>query len=189
MATELKRELEESAQNGRGIERAAQTSEGGLCRLPARIRPLCACLVFFVSAILAAPALLRADAPKFTGTWQMNVPKSQVADGRVMTLVLEASETVVKVSQTVKDKAGQETSTQFNVTFGKECEYTEGTHKSKVVAWYAGPSLNVVKSDGPPGDVANQWTLQLSPDQNTLTLTLSHIDPSGKDEVLVFDRK
>ena len=146
-------------------------------------------LVFLLSAALFLPALSRADSPKFTGTWQMNVPKSQVADGRVVTLVLDASATVVKVAQTVKDKTGQETSTQFNVTLGKECEYDEGSHKSKLVAWYAGPSLNVVKSDGPPGDVANQWTLQLSPDQNTLTLTLSHIDPSAKDEVLVFDRK
>ncbi len=140
-------------------------------------------------AALLLPLISSAEAPKFTGTWHMNVAKSQVADGRVVTLVLAASETVIKVSQTVKDKAGQETATQFTVTVGKECEYDEGSHKSKVVAWYAGPSLNVVKSDGPQGDVANQWQLQLSPDQNSLTLTLSHIDPSGKDEILVFDRK
>lgn len=142
-----------------------------------------------LAAMLLTPALLSADTPKFSGNWQMDTAKSQVVDGRVVTLVLDASEAAVKITQTVKDKAGQESSTQFTVTIGKECEYVEGTHKSKVVAWYAGPSLNVVKSDGPQGDVANQWTLQLSPDQNSLTLTLSHIDPSGKDETLVFNRK
>lgn len=145
--------------------------------------------VLLLSAVLLLPAMSRAQTPKFTGTWQMNVPKSQVADGRIVTLVIDASATSVKVSQTSKDKAGQETSTQFTVIVGKECEYDEGSHKSKLVAWYAGPALDVVKSEGPPGDVANQWTLQLSPDQNTLTLTLSHIDPSAKDETLVFDRK
>jgi hypothetical protein len=141
------------------------------------------------AALLVAPVLLCADSPKFSGTWQMNAAKSQVADGRVVTLVIDASESVVKVGQTVKDKAGQETATQFTVTIGKECEYAEGSHKSKLVAWYAGPALDIVKSDGPAGDVANQWALQLSPDGNTLTLTFSHIDPSAKDETLVFDRK
>lgn len=141
------------------------------------------------AALLVAPVLLCADSPKFSGKWEMNAAKSQVADGRVVTLVLDASEAVVKVSQNVKDKAGKETASQFTVTMGKECEYDEGSHKSKLVAWYAGPSLDIVKSDGPPGDVADQWTLQLSPDQNTLTLTLSHVDPAAKDEVLIFDRK
>jgi hypothetical protein len=157
--------------------------------LPVCTRAFCAPVVLLLSAVLLTPAMCRAQTPKFTGTWQMNVPKSQVADGRVVTLVIDASATNVKVGQTSKDKAGQETSTQFTVIVGKECEYDEGSHKSKLVAWYAGPALDVVKSEGPPGDVANQWTLQLSPDQNTLTLTLSHIDPSAKDETLVFDRK
>ena len=141
------------------------------------------------AALLLASIVVCADSPKFSGNWQMDGAKSQVADGRVVTLVINASDTLVKVAQTVKDKAGRETSTEFSVTVGKECEYAEGGHKSKLVAWYAGPSLDIVKSDGPAGDVADQWALQLSPDQNTLTLTLSHIDPSAKDEVLVFDRK
>ena len=156
-----------------------------MCKSYARFRRSVAML----ATVLLVPAAVRADAPKFSGSWQMDEAKSQVADGRVVTLVIDASETVVKIGQTIKTKAGQESSTQFSVTMGKECDYNEGSHKSKLVAWYAGPSLNIVKSDGPPGDIANQWVLQLSPDQKTLTLTFSHVDPAGKDETLVFSRK
>ncbi|MBV8072613.1 MAG: hypothetical protein JO270_22105 [Acidobacteriaceae bacterium] len=156
-----------------------------MCKFHARRRRS----VPLLAAVLLVPVIMRADAPKFTGTWQMDEAKSQVADGRVVTLVLDASDTLVKITQTIKTKAGQESSTQFSVTMGKECDYNEGSHKSKLVAWYAGPSLNIVKSDGPPGDIANQWVLQLSPDQKTLTLTFSHVDPAGKDETLVFNRK
>jgi hypothetical protein len=144
---------------------------------------------FALLTFVFAPALVRADATNFTGTWEMDAAKSQVADGRTVTLVIETLAATYKIDRTVREKGGQETSTQFACGFGKECEFSEGSHKSKIMAWYDGPSLTVCKTGGPAADVSNEWKLELSPDKKTLTVTVSHLDPNGKDETLVFDKK
>lgn len=74
-------------------------------------------------------------------------------------------------------------------TNGKECEFDEGGHKSKVSLYFNGPVLVVFKTDGPENDSASQWNMQLGPDGKLLTVTVSHILPAGKDETLVFDKK
>ena len=86
---------------------------------------------FFLTFVLAAPTLLAADATNFTGTWEMDPAKSQVTDGRTVTLVIETLAATYKITSTVHEKGGQETSTQFACGFGKECEFSEGSHDRK----------------------------------------------------------
>ena len=144
---------------------------------------------FSLLALVLAPTLLVADSTNFSGTWELDPAKSQVTDGRTVTLLIETLPASFKITSTVRDKNGQETSTEFACGFGKECQFSEGSHKSKIMAWYDGPALTVCKTEGPATDVANEWKLELSPDKKTLTVTVSHLDPNGKEETLVFDKK
>lgn len=147
-------------------------------------------IVAMVSGALLVPAVLSAQTPNMNGTWEMDATKSKVADGRTVTLVIESVEKKIKLSAISKDKDGKETTAEFTCApDGKECEFTESGHKSKMSMWFMGDSLNVAKTDGPPGDVVNEWKLQMSPDGKALTLAVTHIEPAGADETLVFGKK
>ena len=143
----------------------------------------------FVAGILLVGSAAYAQAPKMAGTWEMDPAKSQVSDGRTVVLVIESVNNKIKLSATTRDKAGQEIHSEFTCApDGKECEFTEGGHKSKMSMWFAGEALNLAKTDGPPGDVVNEWKLQTS-QGSVLTLVVTHIDPQGADETLVFAKK
>jgi len=120
----------------------------------------------------------------------MDTAKSEVLDGRVITLNIESVQNKLKVVQVVRDKNGKEVSCQFVCeTSGGQCEYDEGGHKAKVSLWYNGPALVVLKTDGQKEDASNEWTMKLSPDSKTLTVELEHIDPTAKTETLIFNKK
>lgn len=134
-------------------------------------------------------ATLWAQTPNMSGTWQMDPSKSTVADGRTVTLVVENEANKIKLTATIHDKAGHDTTADFVCApDGKECEFREGGHKSKMSMWFAGDSLNVAKTDGPPGDVVNEWKLEMSSGGKVLTLTVTHIEPTAADETLVFSK-
>ena len=150
--------------------------------LPARFIAVTATLMF-------AGVALAQTAP-VTGTWQMDAAKSHVADGRNVTLTVEMATTKVTVSSITQNKAGSELNVAFTCTVdGKECEFAEGSHKSKVSMWFLGDALNICKTGGPAGDVVNQWKLQPSADGTVLTLTVNHLEPTAADETLVFHKK
>jgi hypothetical protein len=145
-----------------------------------------------LAAPLLFPLLLSADSatPNFTGAWQMDPAKSQVEDGRLVNLTIENVSNQIKMIRVVHEKDGKEVTSQFVCgTGGTECEYDEGGHKAKVSLWYNGPALVVLKTDGPKEDASDEWTLKLSPDAHTLTVALEHIDPTSKEETLVFSKK
>jgi hypothetical protein len=134
-------------------------------------------------------ATLWAQTPNMTGTWQMDPAKSTVTDGRSVTLIVESTAGKIKLGATIHDKAGHDMTADFTCApDGKECEFREGEHKSKMSMWFAGDSLNVAKTDGPVGDVVNEWKLQMSSGGKVLTLTVTHIDPTASDETLVFGK-
>lgn len=140
--------------------------------------------------VFVAGTLVWAQTPNMSGTWEMDPTKSKVADGRTVTLVIESVANKIKLSSSSKDNGGKETTAEFTCApDGKECEFVEAGHKSKMSMWFMGDSLNVAKTDGPPGDVVNEWKLQMSPDGKVLTLTVTHIEPAGADETLVFGKK
>jgi hypothetical protein len=119
----------------------------------------------------------------------MDPAKSTVSDGRSVSLVVESAANKIKLGATIHDKAGHDTTANFSCApDGKECEFKEGDHKSKMSMWFSGDSLNVAKTDGPTGDVVNEWKLEMSSGGKVLTLTVTHIEPTAADETLVFSK-
>jgi|SRR5579884_1769506 len=154
-------------------------------------KPVLRSAIYLITAAIAcAPAALFAQSPNLAGTWEMDAAKSQVSDGRSMLLVITTAANKIKIDAKIRDKSGQEKTAGFTCApDGKECEFDEGGHKSKVSLWFSGDALNVAKTDGPAGDVVNEWKLQTSSQGKVLTLTINHIDPSGPDETFVFAKK
>lgn len=147
------------------------------------------CIHIAVVAVASAGAAW-AQAPSLNGTWEMDAGKSQVSDGRSMSLVITSVSNKIKVDATIRDKSGKEATAAFVCApDGKECDFDEGGHKSKMSMWFSGDALNVAKTEGPPGDKVNEWKLQTSGEGKVLTLTVTHIEPTGADETLVFSKK
>jgi hypothetical protein len=149
-------------------------------------------LLTFMGIVLVCPALLLAadsKASAFVGTWVMNPKASNITDGREITMTIQEVNGQVKV-ETVIHKGGTVTKTEFGCgTNGKDCEFEESGHKSKISMWFNGSDLVCCKTGGPETDEVSQWKMEVSPDSKTLKVMLSHITPAAKDEVLVYDRK
>lgn len=143
------------------------------------------------SGLFFAAALLAATPPKaFDGSWQMEPAKSQVSDGRVVSMTITTAEDTIKITMLTKKSDGQEVTSEFTSKLdGKACEATEGSHKSQITMWFNGPTLNACKEDGPMGDITSVWRFELSPDKQTMTMKISHYEPSADDETLVFSKK
>jgi len=147
-------------------------------------------------AVLAAPFLplvlfsASAGPPNFSGAWQLNAAKSQAVEGQAIALTIQDSSGKINFTRVVRDKDGKEETSQFACqTGGNQCDFDESGRKAKVSLWYDGPSLQILKTDGPKEDAVTQWSLKLSPDGNTLTIELDHIDPTDKKQTMVFDKK
>jgi hypothetical protein len=141
---------------------------------------------------LVFPLVVSGDpgTPNFTGSWQMDAAKSQVIDGRLVSLTIENVLNKLKMVRVVRDKDGKEVTSQFVCgTGGSECEYEVGGYKAKVSVWYNGPALVVLKTGGVKEDASDEWTMKLSPDTHTLTVALEHIEPTSKEETLVFNKR
>jgi hypothetical protein len=140
---------------------------------------------------LVVPEVLPADSQgaPFTGTWEMNANKSQLSDVRSITLTIQEIGDKIKISSSTKKGDSIVTGEFTCATNGKECEFDEGGHKSKVSLYFNGAVLVVFKTDGPENDSASQWNMQIAPQGKLLTVGVSHILPAAKDETLVFDKK
>jgi len=134
--------------------------------------------------------LVTAQQRTFDGTWQMDAAQSKVSDGRTVTLSIATLESgAIKMTMKTHKSDGQETTSEFTCKLdGKPCEFAEGSHKSKLTVWFNGPTLNASKEGGPPADVTSGWKFELGPNKQ-MTMTISHYDPAGDDETLVFTKK
>ena len=131
--------------------------------------------------ILLATSLLWAAAPNMSGTWEMDVAKSEVVDGRSITLTIEQTAGKIKLDGVVKDKAGTVAPIHFTcVTTGSNCDYDDAGHKAKVAVWFNGAELIAAKTEGAPTDAVNEWHMKLSPDGKLLTIEVEHIDPQAR---------
>ena len=141
--------------------------------------------------LLSSAAILSAQQqPKFDGTWQMNPAKSQVSDGRVLTITIATVNDGIKITLKTHKSDGTDTTAEFTSQLnGKACEMSEQGHTSKLTVWYDGPVLNACKENGPPGDVSSLWKFELSPDKQTMTMKIAHYEPTADDETLVFTKK
>jgi len=139
---------------------------------------------------LCFAALGLAQQKGLDGSWQMDAAKSKVSDGRVVTLTVTNVANGIKMTMKTVKKDGQEVLSEFTSKLdGKPCDFAEGDHKSQLTAWFNGPALNATKEGGPAGDVTSAWKFEVSPDKQTMTMTISHYDPAGDDETLVFVKK
>jgi hypothetical protein len=106
-----------------------------------------------------------------------------------VSLTIQDASDKIKVVRVVHESGGKEITSRFVCpTNGSECVFQEGDHKAKVSLWYVGPALMVLKTDGPKQDSIMQWKMQLDPASNKLTVALTHIEPSGSPETIVFNK-
>lgn len=148
-----------------------------------------ACALAGLALVFSEVLPAASQAAPFTGTWEMNAGKSQLSEARSTTLTVQESGDKIKIASSTK-KGDSVVTIEFTCsTNGKECEFDEGGHKSKVSLYFNGPVLVVFKTDGPENDSASQWNMQVDPGGKLLTVAVSHILPAGKDETLVFDKK
>jgi len=143
-----------------------------------------------LASLLFSASLLFAQQKAVDGTWQMDAARSKVADGRTLTLTIATGADGVKMTIKTKRADGQETTSEFtNKLDGKACEFDEGGHKSQLTMWYSGGALNASKEKGPANDVTAMWKFEVSPDKQTMTMTINHYEPAADDETIVFTRK
>jgi hypothetical protein len=136
-----------------------------------------------------AALMLAADSPNMSGTWEMDAAKSEVTDGRAITLTIQQTAGKIKLDGVVKDKAGTATEIHFTCgTNGTNCDYDDAGHKAKVAVWFNGPQMIAAKTEGVAADAVNEWHMKLGPDGKVLTIEVEHIDPQAKNETLVFSK-
>jgi hypothetical protein len=142
------------------------------------------------ASLFLAATLLSAQQRTFDGTWHMDVAKSHVSDGRVVTVAIASIDDGIKITMKIRKSDGQETTSEFTSKLdGKASELAEGTHKSQLTVWYNGPTLNACKENGPVGDVTSVWKFELAPDKKSMTMKINHYEPTADDETLVFAKK
>jgi hypothetical protein len=143
-------------------------------------------------AILTAPLLpsiLLAAPPDYSGTWQMNSAQSQATDDQAITLTIHESADKIDFTRVVHEKDGKEVTSKFScATGGTQCDFDEGNHKAKVSLWYDGPTLVILKTDGPKEDSTHEMRLQLAPDGKTLNVDSTQLEPKDKTVKIVFEK-
>lgn len=147
-------------------------------------------------ALLTTPFLLSVSAsaasgpPNFSGTWQLDSEKTPDAQGRMVTYTIQDASGKIDLTRVVRERDGKEITSKFVCeTGGGQCEFDEGGHKAHVSVWYNGAALVILKTDGPKEDATTQWKLQLDPGGKTLNVDFEHIEPTDKNEKLVFEKK
>lgn len=142
------------------------------------------------AASLLFAAALSAQQHTFDGNWQMDAAKSHVNDGRTVALVIASVGGGIKMTLKTRKSGAEEVASEFlSKLDGKACDFEEGSHKSHLTMWFDGTALNASKEAGPPTDVTSMWKFEISPDKQTLTLTINHYEPTADDETIVFTKK
>jgi hypothetical protein len=148
--------------------------------------------IFAIAAFFSFGLVLAGDSvsPDFSGVWELNAEKSQLPDGRLVTIKIEKVGNKIKWTRSDRAKDGKENVSEFICEAGaSECELTEEGHKAKVSIWFNGPELVVLKTDGIKEENSIEWTLKMSDDKKSITAGLERIDPPGTSEKLVFNKK
>lgn len=147
-------------------------------------------------AVLTAPFLLSfaclaaSGPPNFSGTWELDAAKTPDAQGRVVTYTIQDESGKINFVRVVRERDGKEITSKFTCdTQGGQCDFDEGGHKAHVSLWYDGAALVILKTDGPKEDATTQWRLELDSTGKSLNVNFEHIEPTDKDEKMVFDKK
>jgi hypothetical protein len=151
-------------------------------------------LAIALTLTVAVPAA-RAQAPNFTGTWEMDAARSNFgqlpAPSKITLTVQQSGTATMKVTTLASSESGETTTSSDYTIDGKAVTVTSAD----------GPQTNVPKWDGATFLVATKMTRQgadltmtsrwaLSPDGKALTIVRHMTTPMGDvDMKIVFNRK
>jgi hypothetical protein len=136
----------------------------------------------FLMAATAAIALA-ADKTDFSGTWTLDVSKSDfgmMPPPQKMVRTITHADPSMKISTKQTSDRGEMTMEMSYTTDGKEATVKVRNRDAKVKAKWAGANLKVEsKSEFQGGELTQNETWVLSEDKNTLTITNEVNSPMG----------
>ena len=141
-----------------------------------------ACLLFWAGALVAQ----NLSKPNLTGTWQLDLAKSELNTSRLnhATWVIDEKDNSIHITQTETGKADRNVELTCT-TDGKECKIPG--EKAKASFWYNGPMLVEMET---AGDNATRYRMKLSPDGKALNIEVTYIIPqTEKPDKLVFSKQ
>ena len=151
-------------------------------------------IIATVAGVMLAAALAAQDKPNFSGTWKLNLDKSDFgvlppSNGR--TDVVDHQDPQLKINVSDASAQGQQDYTLTMTTDGKEATNTPGGLELKSTAAWAGATLVVnTKLQFQGNDVAIKTIWGLSDDGKTLTESAHMVSPMGEtDQKLVFEKQ
>ena len=152
-------------------------------------RNLCIALV---AALFITGAF--AQKPNFSGTWKLNVDKSEFGPlpGYISrTDMIEHSDPKLKVTINSETQQGKQEATSNYTTDGKEATNKMGSQDVKsTVTWQGNNLVMNAKTSFPDGDITINSVWSLAEDGKTLTQTVHLTAPTGEaDRKLVFEKQ
>jgi hypothetical protein len=148
-------------------------------------------------AILALGAIsvtvwAQSDHPNLSGTWLLDMSKSQTAAGRpgTITWVIDEKDDTITLKETAKDDSGHEHDVNVNCGLGgKECSYKDEGGEEKAMFWYNGPVL-VQMTTGAKNNRVSKTRMKVTDNGKTLEVEVKSIVPAvDKTDRLVFTKQ
>jgi hypothetical protein len=139
-------------------------------------------LFSLAAVLLGAVALFGADHPNFTGTWKLNVNKSEMGSNGVTALVVDVNHKDPVFTYTARGSAGGQDfeQTETLTTDGKPSRDSQGAN---VTCHWEGASL-VGEGKGDDGTVLYKLRLTLSDDGKSITRVFTQgDDPQPRHEI------
>lgn len=149
--------------------------------------------VTFIFVSLAA-LLLGQEKPNFSGTWKLNLAKSDfgiVPPPESQTSIIEHNDPAIKMSVSAVTAQGKMDYSVESTTDGKETAVKMGPRDVKLAFTWDGPALNVnskLMFNDQEITLKSVWTL--SANRKTLTQNVHITSPMGElDQKIVFDKQ
>src|SRR5260370_32685963 len=140
---------------------------------------------WFTAALFATDS--RAGRPDFSGTWVLDLGKSENPDQKLRSLVwviTDKDEMLTQVKQIETTDGKHKTLLIACGTTGAECKLADGS--ATVSMWYNGPLLIQLEKRG---EAVIKRKMSLSPNGRVLEVDVTSIMPKERREKLVFARK
>ncbi len=129
------------------------------------------------------------DKPNLSGTWRLDQAGTNPdRTSKDLVLAIEENGRSIHIKETRGPNPKVDVSSLTCSTMGDECAMLDGGDKAQAFVYYNGPVLVVLKTHGRKGDSVEKRRLTLSPTGDSLVVEITHIEPQGKVEKLVFSK-
>jgi hypothetical protein len=132
-------------------------------------------LKFIPIAVFLCSGAVWGAPPSITGTWVLQSDKN-------VKLVIDQSDQKIHVQEVEGNDLKEDYTCNLN---GKDCDFKQEGHAAKVSLWHNGAKLVELVTRG--SDVVKR-RFTLAPDGNSLSVEMSRISPSGKNETFAYAR-